>query len=369
MRNRAHQSTRLDRRRAFEAIFNAFKWLADNKSHDHKVEWLDDYPLLATGSPRDAFLNFQFLCHPSKEADERSVTIGPFAYARLARSTGLFERLVDKGRFVAFTYLDTPFHSQDLRREILLRQQAAIRDLFKKNHDSEDLLVVRSDTLQSNGKNSIKESITNLIAAKFLMSNGYMVLEDVGSGPDLIAFKTNLLEELRARGFIGRGASVSQLATIRTFGKATDIYREDCPNEEIIAVESESINPQSGIKQLKGEFSSQGYLYMGFFDRRVLATPFFYRPLKGLDVLTYDANGIQYRACGNVHAASNFWKSKKEWFVKQLYSSIREVLLLNLTFEEIKSMISSKPLTMYEVFQGIPNLETIRILDKIESIL
>lgn len=369
MKNRACRSARLGRRKAFQAIFNAFKWLADNKSCNHKVEWLDDYPLLATSFPRDAFLNLRFLCHPSNHSDERSATVGPLTYAAPTRSQGLTERLIEKGRFVAFTYLDTPFHSQDLRRQILLRQQEAIRDSFKKNHDPENLVVVRSDTLQSNGSNSIKESITNLICAKFFMSNGYMLLEDVGSGPDLIAFKTSILEELRARGFMGRGASVSQLASIRAFGKVIENYKENVSNEEIIAIESESISPQSGMKQLRDGYEGDRFSYMGFFDRRVLAVPFFNQGLKGLDVLTYDTKGIQYQKRDEAPVTTDFWRSKKLAFIGELHNLVKGMLLLNLAFDEIRDMISGRPLTVYQVLQEIPKLEMGIVLDKIEAVI
>jgi hypothetical protein len=369
MGNRSAGRTRLSKRRALRAIASAFKWLADNKSCDYRVQWLDEYPLLLTSSPSDAFLNYRLLSSHTGEVYPKSVTFGPFNYPLLASTEESIDQVLAKGRYVVFTYLDTPIHSHDLRKRILLRQEETIRSLFKESYNSECPLIVRGDTIQSNGCNSIKECITNLLCAKFFMSNGYMVLEDTGSGPDLIAFKTSLLEELRERRFVGRGASVSQLATIRAFGKVTDVYQENCPNEEVIAVESESVNPQSGIKQLRGEFSSQKYSYMGFFDRRVLAAPFFCSQPKGLDMLTYDDNGIQYCACANVPVASDFWKSKKELFVKELHDSLKAALLLNLTYEEIEKMISTKPLTFYEVIQRIPNLEMMRILDKIESVL
>jgi len=49
------------------------------------------------------------------------------------------------------------------------------------------------------------------------MLKGYIILWDIGSGSDIIAFKIPLMEKLRERGFIGIGATISQLATLRVF--------------------------------------------------------------------------------------------------------------------------------------------------------
>jgi hypothetical protein len=360
-------SKKLGRRAAFQGIFNAFRWLADKGSAGHRANWLGGYPLLVAGSPRNAFLAFEFLCRPSKQTEGTTIAVGPTEYTALINTKGSSEGPSHKEGFVALTYLEAPRKCGDAESGSLSRQEQQVRELFKEKYGSKDVLVVRSDNLHSNGDNSIRESITNLICAEFFMSKGYMVLSDCGSGPDLIAFKTKLVDELRDRKFIGQGASVSQLATIRAFGKVAGGHKEDNAGDEVIGVETESVNPQKGVKQLRNGYDSQRFSYMGFLDRRVLAAPFLSRRQEGLDVFTYDTSGVEYWGCDEPCPASDFWKYKKIQFIKELEESVKTMLLMNLTYHEIASMVASKPLTAHTALQETANLGIHRILDKIEG--
>jgi hypothetical protein len=370
MRKGKRQASRkLGRRAAFHGIFNAFRWLADKGSTGHRPTWLGGYPLLVAGSPRNAFLAFEFLCRPSDQKEEPTIAVGPTDYVALINANGSPEGSSLKQGFVALTYLEALRDSRDVGDGSLLRQQEQVRELFKEKYGSERVLVVRSDNLHSNGDNSVKESITNLICAEFFMSKGYMVLGDCGSGPDLIAFKTKLVDQLRERKFIGQGASVSQLATIRAFGRDTGGCRECNAGEEVIAVETESVNPQKGVKQLRNGYGSERFSYMGFFDRRVLAAPFLNQRNRDLDVFTYDLNGIEYWGCDQACLASDFWKSKKLQFIKGLEESVKTMLLMNLTYHEIASMVASRTPTAHTALREAANLEIYRILDKIEGVI
>lgn len=360
---------RIGRKTAFLALFNAFKWLADNAASSHRVEWLGEYPLLSTSSPRNAFLTLRFLCHNRDETGGEELPLDPATYAALMGHSELAKRLAGKELFLAFTYFDSSCFLQESSGEVLHNQQQVIRDLFSQRYGQENLLLVRSDSLHTNGYNSIRESITNLISAEFFMSRGYMVVEDTGSGPDVIAFKSRLLEDLRERRFIGKGAGICELATIRAFGRVNQSYREDIPKDEVIAVESESVNPHKGINQLRRGYESKRFAYLGFFDRRVLAAPFLNQGATNLDILTYDANGLEYRESGKAGSAPDFWKSKKLAFMEELHTSMKTMLLLNLTFEEMAGMVSSKHATAFQVLHDIPKLGIEKILDKIESVM
>lgn len=358
---------KITKQQAFQAIFNAFKWLINNGLNNHKIEWLGEYPLLIISSPRDIFLTVKYI--GPEEIDRKLITFDLVTYETFLDNYESVKTLFEKGQFIAFTYLDAPYYSQHYERKFLLPQNEEIKKLFKEKYDSEDVIIIRSDNIHSNGDNSIKESLTNLISARFFMLNGYMVLGDIGSGPDVIAFKTNLLKELRKRNFIGKGASVSQLATLRVFGKVKENYREDISNEEIIAIESESVNPESGIKQLRNGYKPERFSSTEFFDRKVLTTPFFNQRLKDIDVLTYDTNNFEYQKSDKMCTISDFWKNKKLEFVNELHSTIKTMLLANLTFDEITSMISTKSLTMFQVLQKIRKIEIEKILDRIESVI
>jgi hypothetical protein len=358
---------RLGRRVALRAIFSAFESLTRNGMSSYRVDWLSEYPLLSTSSPRDAFLVLRFLCSHPQESGDKAPALDPITYANLTGNHVEAKQLLEKRQFAGFTYLDSACNPEDSARVALEQQERAIRALFDEKHHSGNLIIIRSDNLHSNGYNSIRESITNLISAVFFMSKGYMVLEDNQSGPDLIAFKTSLLSELRERRFIGRGASISQLATIRAFGRVSERYMEETQEDEVIAVESESVSPRNGMKQLMGGYSSNRFLYMGFFDRRVLAAPFLSQGPNRFDVLTYDTNGLEYRECIKAPVSRDFWRSKKQAFIDELHNSIKATLLQNLTFEEIASMVSSRPSTPLIVLRDALKLEVNKILDKLEN--
>lgn len=359
----------ISKEQAFLSIFNAFKWLIDNGLNNHKIEWLGEYPLLIINSPRDIFLTFQFLSHPHEEVDRKLIAFDPITHTTFLDNYESVKTLFKKEQFIAFAYLDAPYYSQYYERKFLLPQQEEIKKLFKEKYDSEDVIIIRSDNIYSNGDNSIKESITNLISARFFMLNGYMTLGDIGSGPDVIAFKINLMKELIKRGFIGKGTSISQLATLRVFGKPKENYIGDISDEEIVAIETESVSPKSGIKQLKKGYNNPQFSSMEFLDRKVLAVPFFNQRIEDIDVLTYDINNLEYRKCNKTLVISDFWRNKKIEYINQLHSTIKTMLLANLTFDETVSMISTNSLTMFQVLQKIQEIEVEKILDKVESII
>jgi hypothetical protein len=363
---RGRQSPRrLRRRTAFQGIFSAFRWLTEKGSLGHAAEWLGGYPLLIVGSPRNAFLGFEFLCRPSKQQEESRIAIGPSDYLAIINAEGSKGSTLKDG-FVGLIYLDAACNPGDVGGN-LLQQQEELKELFRDKHGSDHVLVVRSDSLQSNGNNSIKESVTNLICAEYFISKGYMVLADCESGPDLIVFNSGLVEELRERRFIGKGASVSQLATIRSFGKVAYNHGEHASQEEVIAVESESANPNKGADQLMKGYQSPRFSYMGFFDRRVLAAPFLSERKKGLDVLTYGIDGIDYWKCSESRPSSNFWKGKKLKLINEIENVMKKMLLMNFTGPEVLSMVSSKHLTPFAVSQESAKTGTGKILDKIEA--
>ncbi|WXG44397.1 MAG: hypothetical protein WED04_10245 [Promethearchaeati archaeon SRVP18_Atabeyarchaeia-1] len=358
---------RVSRKTAFEALFGAFRSLTEGGSLRQRIEWLGEYPLLAIASPRETLHAFQSLCSPSLEDGDVSGAPDPMLSAIIGRDHDSIRRLLEGEHFVAFSYLESKTGSLTKRCETLSEQQQAIRELFREKYGSGLATVVRSDNLHSNGYNSIRESVTNLISADFFMSKGYMTQGDTGSGPDVIVFKTSLVNELRERRFIGTGASILELAAIRALGKVHETFKDGAAEDEVIAVESESVSPLKGIGQLGGGYGSRAFAYMGFFDRRVLAAPFLSQGAANLDILTYGPHGIEYRASGKTNPASDFWKSKKSAFIRALHDSMKATLLLNLDFEEISSMISRRPPTARQVLREMPTLKLEKILDKIES--
>jgi hypothetical protein len=314
-------------------------------------------------------LAFEFLCRPSKQEDGSTIPIGPTEYIAITNANGIPVGSSLKGGFVALTYLEATYGSESTESNSLLLQQDEVRQLFREKYGSEHVLLIRSDNLQSNGCNSIKESITNLICAEHFMSKGYMVMSDCESGPDLIAFKTKLVDELRERKFIGQGASVSQLATIRAFGRDVGGCTRSDLRDEVIAVESESVNPKNGVMQLRNGYRSERFSYMGFFDRRVLAAPFLSQRKRDLDVFSYGIDGIEYWRCGEDHSASDFWRSKKLQFLEEIHESMKAMLLMNLTRDEIARMVSTESLTRLAALREATKLRTDKILDAIESYL
>lgn len=350
---------------AFQAIFNAFQYLIKNGLINHKIEWLGDYPLLTITSPRDIYLTFLILdIERNWQPFEFITNQSFFDYYEDENVNDIF----NNNRFIAFIYLDAPYYS-DYYKKQLAPQQEEIKKLFKKKYGLENLNIIQSDNLYKDGTNSIRESITNLFVVRFFMLKGYMVREDIGSGPDVLAFKVKLLEELRERNFIGKGASISQLATLRTFGKLNEKYKQKVSNEEIIAIETEANYPRQGIDQLIKGFRGKPFDYMNWLDKKVLAAPFFGEKLEALDLLTYNSSEFKYVKCTEKYHLLDFDKSLKFEYLKKLNNDIKKMLLTNLSFDEIISMISTKSLTLYQVLQKIPKIKLEKVLDKVESII
>jgi hypothetical protein len=116
-----------------------------------------------------------------------------------------------------------------------------------------------------------------------------------------VALRTKLTKELVERGFIRNGAFAWELATIRNLGRLAPVSISGSYDDEIIAIEAESVDPGSGVEQLRGGFKSPRFSSTEFFDRRVLAVPSSPDDVvreEDLDILTYDSKGFEYREAG-----------------------------------------------------------------------
>ncbi len=358
-------SSVITKQQALQAIFNAFKWLTDNGLRDYSVEWLGEYPLLKVCRPRDILMTLEFL------TDTKLTTFDPITYETFVDNYESVKSLFQDEQHIAFTYLEAPYDSPHYERKFLLPQADKISKLFNERYGSGKPRIVRADNIQSQGGNSIKESITNLISAIFLMLKGYMVRGDIGQGPDVIGFKTDVVKQLAERGFIEKEATLSQLSTIRVFGHVKERQRWDDSPEEITGIETESVNPKRGMTQLRSGYSNEPFRSTEFFDGKVLAVPFFTETLDDLDVLTYDdSDGIDYRRASKTFPMSSSAKEKKTSFINDhLHSAVRTMLLANLTVDEIRSMISARSLTMFQLLHEMQELEIEKILDKIEGVV
>lgn len=336
------------------AIYNALVWLSQNGLADHIVERLDGYPVLRVHSSRDVLSTFSLLGIEEVSDDP----LKPTFFEKYGNPS--FTKRFTGDHAVGFNYVDrrTPF------------QPDTITKLFTtKFGSSQGLHHVRSDKEDGTG-HSIDEKVTNLIAAKYFTSRGYMVREDRGQGPDLIAFKTDLVADMVRRGVVRRGATVSEIGAARAFGRVQNENVAANLPDEIICVETESTNFKNGVKQLKEGYDDtrREFASVDFFDRRVLAVPFLDEIIDDLDVLTYDSK-FQFIPAKTNQLSGTIQQRKKSFITGYLDSIIKKMLLSNLRLDELIDLVAPKPKSVFELLEGIEAIDARKALNAVDSIL
>ncbi len=355
---------------ALSAIYRAFNCLKDQGLANHEIKWVGEHLLLTIGkSPKDVLTTWKFLTHPSKQVSDALTTGFEFgSYKSLTDNYGSVKELFEKEQHVAFAYIGGSYTEPTINKKL---QQ--VKEETRKCSGIQDVVAVHANNPDSKGNNSIAESITNLIAARFLMLKGYMIFGPSASGPDLIALKTNILNTLREMHIIGRGSTIHELSTITTLGRTPEAYQEEINKEEIIAVETESIYPEQGISQLEGDYKSEPYRHhMEIFDKRVLAVPFYHQFTKqaqeNLDVLTYDNSDLGWiERKKKDWATPDYLKDIRSKLMGDLLSEINQALLANLNLDEILAIIPGKPQTLSQLLSKLKEIELSRILETLKK--
>jgi hypothetical protein len=349
---------KISKQQGLAAIFNALTWLSQNGLADHVVERLNEYPIFTLNSSRDVLSTLSLLGIVAISGDQTKPT---FLEKYQSPGNPTFMDTFPKHQAIAFTYSDPASTYQEL----------TVTKLYtEKFGSSKNLRIVTSNKSRDKTGTSIAENITNLIAGKYFASKGYMVREDRGQGPDLIAFKTDLVADMVKRGVVRSGATVSEIGAARVFGRVQSENIEANIPDEIICVETESTQLREGIKQLTrgygdsaGEFSS-----VDFFDRRVLAVPFLNEPINDLDVLTYDS-GFQFIPAKTNQLSESKRLRKNEFIEKYLESIIMKMLLSNLTLDELMDLMIPRPKSLFQFLQGIEKINAQDALNAVDNVL
>ena len=336
------------------AIFGAFNWLVELGPKSRSVEMLDGYPVVRVSGPRDVFLDYQTL-EPTDGGP--LVVFDPITRETFYDRYESVKELLENPLYVGFTY-----HEYGVGDKV--PQEKELEKLFRARYGEARLHHVSSEW-----HGSIKEAVTNLIATRYFMLKGYTVQPDIGQGPDVVALKLPLAEELVDHGFLRRGGCTWDLVMARNLGRVRETHSEP-QEEEIIAIETESYNPKSGIKQLRKGYSNAASPSVEFFDRKVLATPAYEGVLEDIDVLTYDSEGIHYTpASGSRKALDDYWKRKKKGFISSLERSWTQLLLTNFKVEEMLSLVGNGDLTLYRLLERMPDVPTAKVITKLEELV
>jgi len=242
-----------------------------------------------------------------------------------------------------------------IRRKLRSEQIDPFLKAFKERFGEEEvsyLWVVRSDNPVAAGYCSISEDVTNLIVTLYYILNGYVVRGDIGSGPDLIAFKGKILEKLRKEGLIRKGGIIRELLLSYAFGRVKGKYKP-VEEERVVAIESESWNPEQGVSQLKSWTTTWWYEH-GFsgkpLDQVVVAAPFYHETLDDVDVLTYDSDGIKFYPCRNENFAKKHQDDRSEG-LRYLEKLLRDALRPYIPMKEVLDVSTLADLPWDKAFE------------------
>lgn len=273
---------------------------------------------------------------PGVEQIIRNLTSLQLFYSLVGKSTKNLPTAYLKFE-VAFVYYGLPLTDSYAKKKLTDEQVNPLIESLDED-EKRSLWIVRADNpISGDSSNpppcSIRESITNLIATLYYTLRGYAILSDIGSGVDLIPFKIKETSVLQEKSIFDSGL-IEQLRLTKAFGspvsKEIVIRDSNQPEEEILAVETESWKPSSGISQLKGGFVDWWFSRHGYpakpFDRAVLACPCFNNTLEDIDVLTYDENGIRLNRSSKENYATGVRDHDREQGLNYFRRSIKREL-------------------------------------------
>lgn len=339
----------IDKKRALNAIYGALDWLIRHGLTGHQLEWLgEEYPLLRIDSPRDILVADDFLTFGSEQPSTTTALYGTFR-DRFGDQRAHFA----KPLYVAFTFKQYGVGDRVPQKEEVTR-------LFRERYGSGNFLVEPSNW-HTNAAESVKEEVTNFIAARYFILQGYLVASEnlFGGGPDLLAMKSELVKQLIENGLMRKGADIQELSTLWNLGR---VAHENIPEPyelELIAVESEGVNPKGGITQLLNGYSGNVAVSTRFFDRRVLAVPFTQTldgfQLDDLEVLVYDegGEGIQFPRSNGPRTiiTDPFWQRQRLDFVDTIHHKMTMRLVDNFTVNGVLDLIPDKDPTILRMLE------------------
>jgi len=197
--------------------------------------------------------------YPQKILDVKDEIIIPLD----ERTKFMFERLLGRSSQSYFFIYDPEKSFPNITNKGLIE---LIRKAIQEN--GVDFVYIqadeRSSTNQSKYTNSripLTEELAELMTMLYFRAQGYMVqhpLRSYEGVDDVIAWKSPLIEKLRAHKLIEYGCFVDELGLLRKFGRFNQVREEKSICNELIIIEAESsianaIKNDSGMNQLIGK--------------------------------------------------------------------------------------------------------------------
>jgi len=349
-----------------KTLLKTFSTLIKEGLKGYELIELGKHFLLKSQGPSAAYINNLYLTDFGKrEKFERPY--GP--YCETKQFLDYYKenpKYFDEPHFMAFFPLEYNSKWRVSSSTISKRRRVFMDEL---KQECEDMVPFEKIDIIEIGTSAVTETISEdvgfFIAAQYFKNQGYLVgllpeLSWSGSEPDLFAFQSPIVERLLLRRLITGGVIAEELATLRICKRIGGKGGERAFKQEAFVIEVEPSMTRSGggLKQLQGQ-----YLKSGKFDRGLLVTPFRrdYQ-ITGVDVLTFDTDGIAYISHEAEHGISEEQVAK---VFGQLERSVKKLLINNLYQDEIANLVDLRGKTAYQVYKALEELRLEIILDEI----
>jgi hypothetical protein len=233
----------------------------------------------------------------------------------------------------------------------------------------EDAGIDRSNQIIILLPDCIPEDVTQKLAVYYLLSEGWMVTEDIwyapklrgsrswrlaGYGtPDIVAWQSDFTVELAEQGWIRNGGTIHELGLLTKRDSFTDSasHRGSSEPQTIVGeVKSSDRSFGEAVKQLYQRKSNPGYLKSGCFDEGYGVLPRERgRDRKGAGTITFDESGFYMDADsmatdwqGNqIDGKTRSDANAKPELIEQLDTFAARMLLCNVTLTEIKGLVNA----------------------------
>lgn len=253
-------------------------------------------------------------------------------------------------------------HRRRARRRVEERQEA----FAELDIEPERQLVITIDGL-------VRESIAHRLMAYYLATQGWLVSTDflyipggLGGGvPDIVAWKSPLLEALYEAGLVEDGAMLDMLAYPHLLDRASD---------GVAASRSAELTTETLVAEVKGEDRGVGdatnqlkkYLRWNAFDYGYWAVPD-YRGARDekAGTLTFDADGFEFIPA----AASHATEGPKVRFVEIMDTAAKHALICGLPLNdllELAAAAGAAPMqTPHELVKRLRDLDNETVIDAV----
>ena len=263
----------------------------------------------------------------------------------LTRPTWTYEsNLLAKRRYVKFLEL----HNKDWAFSDFLYKKA-VENLEKEGLDPKEFIF--HDLASKHG-----EPFWEYLGGCYFRKEGYAITRWQPRGqegsPDLCAFRTDVLDELREEGCIRDGCFLCELDIFKVFGKVSGKRKDFEEKTLVLEAESSARTMNSGIKQLLTRGDSYkwkpGYLYQGFYDEGYVVGPDYPTTAEVGIVSNSDSGDLYFHRCPKKFSSDEPRKKGIEEF--RLF--VKLVVARNLVLSRIRNWVSDES-SIWSYFRAI----------------